>query len=65
MARQIVARSPDRIIWGTDWPHPYVYRHGKMPNDGDLVNMLLDFGPEEPLRNKILADNPTRLFGFD
>lgn len=64
-AKALIARSPDRIIWGTDWPHPYVYEHGKMPNDGDLVNMLLDFSPDEVARNKILADNPKRLFDFD
>src|SRR5262249_39764303 len=65
VAQQIVARSPDRIIWGTDWLHPYVYQHGRMPNDGDLIDMLLDFAPNETARNKILADNPARLFGFD
>jgi Amidohydrolase len=62
VARQIIERSPDRIIWGTDWPHPYVYRHGEVPNDGDLMNMLLDFAPEEATRRKLLADNPARLF---
>ncbi len=65
VAKRIVARSPDRIIWGTDWPHPYVYQHGKMPNDGDLLDMLQDFAPDEASRRKILADNPARLFGFD
>jgi predicted TIM-barrel fold metal-dependent hydrolase len=36
-----------------------------MPNDGDLIDTLLDFAPDEAARNKILADNPARLFGFD
>ena len=35
-----------------------------MPNDGDLMNMLLDFAPDEAVRRKILVDNPARLFGF-
>jgi predicted TIM-barrel fold metal-dependent hydrolase len=65
VARQIIERTPDRVIWGTDWPHPYLFRHGDVPNDGDLMNMLLDFAPEEAARQKILADNPARLFGDD
>ena len=65
VAHALVERAQDRIIWGTDWPHPYVYDHGKMPNDGDLMNMLLDFVPNESIRKKILVDNPSRLFGFD
>ncbi len=36
-----------------------------MPNDGDLLDMLLDFAPDEAVRNKILVDNPKRLFDFD
>jgi predicted TIM-barrel fold metal-dependent hydrolase len=64
VARALVERSPDRLIWGTDWPHPYIYKHGQMPNDGDLMDMMLDFAPDEARRNAILADNPARLFGF-
>ena len=56
---------PSSASWRTDWPHPYVYRHGTMPNDGDLIDMLLDFAPDDATRNKILADNPARLFDFD
>jgi predicted TIM-barrel fold metal-dependent hydrolase len=65
VAQKLVARASDRIIWGTDWPHPYVYQQGTMPNDGDLIDMLLDFAPDDAVRGKILADNPVRLFGFD
>jgi predicted TIM-barrel fold metal-dependent hydrolase len=64
VSHALIARSPDRLIWGTDWPHPYVYEHGKMPNDGDLMNMMLDFAPDETVRRRILADNPARLFQF-
>jgi 2-pyrone-4,6-dicarboxylate lactonase len=64
LAHAVIARAPDRIIWGTDWPHSNIYRHGQMPNDGDLLNMLVDFAPEEDVRRKILVDNPARLFGF-
>ena len=62
--RPLIARAPDRIIWGTDWPHSNVFEHGKIPNDGDLINMLLDFAPDETVRRRILVDNPARLFGF-
>jgi 2-pyrone-4,6-dicarboxylate lactonase len=41
-----------------------VFKHGQMPNDGDLMNMVLDYAPDEAVRKQILADNPARLFGF-
>jgi 2-pyrone-4,6-dicarboxylate lactonase len=58
-AKALIAAAPDRILWGTDWPHPNV-RH--MPDDGDLVDLLSTFAPEESTRNKILVDNPRRLY---
>lgn len=65
MAHALIAAAPDRILWGTDWPHSEIYEPGKMPNDGDLLDMLLDFAPNETRRDKILVDNPQRLFDFD
>ena len=59
--RALIAAAPDRVLWGTDWPHPNV-RH--MPDDGDLVDLLVDFAPDEATRNRILVDNPTRLYDF-
>ena len=64
LARALIARAPDQVIWGSDWPHSDVYEPGRMPNDGDLVNMVLDFAPDEATRRKILADNPARLVDF-
>lgn len=64
LARAVIARAPDRVVWGTDWPHSNVYEPGKTPNDGDLMNMLLDFAPDEAQRTKVLAENPAKLFGF-
>ncbi|HXQ53343.1 MAG TPA: amidohydrolase family protein [Stellaceae bacterium] len=64
LARAFIAKAPDRIIWGTDWPHAYVYQAGKMINDGDLISFVADFAPDEATRKKILVDNPARLFGF-
>src|SRR5829696_8005779 len=60
-ARRIVETAPDRVIWGTDWPHPNVKA---MPNDGDLVDLIPLFAPEPELQQKILVDNPARLFEF-
>jgi predicted TIM-barrel fold metal-dependent hydrolase len=58
-ARAVIAAAPDRVLWGTDWPHPNV-RH--MPDDGDLVDLLADFAPSESLRRTILVDNPRHLY---
>ncbi|HET6833375.1 MAG TPA: amidohydrolase family protein [Acidimicrobiales bacterium] len=60
-ARALIGAAPDRVLWGTDWPHPNV-RH--MPDDGDLVDLLADFAPDEATRNSILVDNPERLYDF-
>lgn len=60
-ARKVVETAPDRVFWGTDWPHPNVK---VMPNDGDLVDLVPLFAPEPELQQKILVDNPARLFGF-
>ena len=64
-AHALIARAPDHILWGTDWPHSEVFEPNKMPNDGDLIDMLLDYAPDETLRKKILVDNPARLFDRD
>ena len=65
MSRAVIAKAPDRIIWGTDWPHAYVFEPNAMPDDGDLLDMLFDFAPDETVRNNILSRNPARLFDFD
>jgi 2-pyrone-4,6-dicarboxylate lactonase len=62
IARIVHAKSPDRTIWGTDWPHGGNFTPGSVPNDGDLVDMLLDFVPNELTLRKLLVDNPKRLF---
>ena len=61
-ARAMIKTAPDRIVWGSDWPHPSARE--KMPDDGDLADMLIDWTPEEAQRKKILVDNPARLYGF-
>jgi predicted TIM-barrel fold metal-dependent hydrolase len=61
-ARRIVETAPERVIWGTDWPHPNVK---VMPNDGDLVDLIPLFAREPEIQRKILVTNPARLFEFD
>jgi predicted TIM-barrel fold metal-dependent hydrolase len=58
-ARTVIELAPDRVLWGTDWPHPNVRR---MPDDGDLVDLLAAFAPDEETRHRILVDNPARLY---
>jgi predicted TIM-barrel fold metal-dependent hydrolase len=58
----LVKERPDRLLWGTDWPH--VMLKGEMPNTTDLLDLMLDWVPDENIRNQILADNPQLLFGF-
>src|SRR5262245_42607484 len=61
-ARALVAAAPERVVWGTDWPHP---KHEKaMPNDGIMTDRLLDWIPDEKQRRLALTENPARLYGF-
>ena len=59
-ARRIVETFPDRVLWGTDWPHPNLKTH--MPDDGQLVELLPRIAPTPVLRQKLLVDNPMRLY---
>jgi 2-pyrone-4,6-dicarboxylate lactonase len=59
-ARHIVESFPDRVLWGTDWPHPNLRSH--MPDDGKLVDLIPRVAPTEELRHKLLIDNPMRLY---
>ena len=55
--------APDRCIWGTDWPH-IGSRGGPMPDDADLLALLLRYLPDRDAIQKVLVSNPARLFGF-
>jgi 2-pyrone-4,6-dicarboxylate lactonase len=59
-AQALVAIDADRLLWGTDWPHPNISKD--MPNDGELVDLLAEMCPDVRLRNQILVDNPTRMY---
>lgn len=59
-AKRIVETFPDRVLWGTDWPHPNMKSH--MPDDGHLVNFIPKIAPTASLQQKLLVDNPMRLY---
>lgn len=59
-ARKIVETFPDRVLWGTDWPHPNLKDH--MPDDGLLVDLIPQIAVTPDLQRKLLVDNPTRLY---
>lgn len=59
-ARRVVEEFPDRVLWGTDWPHPNLTDH--MPDDGLLVDYIPQVAPTEQLQHKLLVDNPNRLY---
>ena len=59
-ARRLVETFPDRVIWGTDWPHPNLKDH--MPDDGLLVDFIPHIATTADLQRKMLVDNPTRLY---
>jgi predicted TIM-barrel fold metal-dependent hydrolase len=60
-AQRLIAAAPDRVVWGTDWPHPNVR---EMPDDGHLVDLLPHYGGPAAL-HKLLVGNPTRLYWYD
>jgi predicted TIM-barrel fold metal-dependent hydrolase len=60
-ARELVRRNPERMVWGTDWPHPDV---AVVPEDKDLLDALFDCVPDEAVRHRILVDNPAKLYRF-
>ena len=72
LARALVAANPDRILWGTDWPHTNSTSSGPateitplLPiDDGRLFNQFAGWVPDAALRNRILVENPARLYGF-
>lgn len=59
-AKTLVEQFPDRVLWGTDWPHPNMKSH--MPDDGVLVEVIPKIATTESLQKALLIDNPTRLY---
>lgn len=63
LAKILARQAPDRMLWATNWPHPTSPANGK-PDDAVLLDMLLDWVPDEAVRRKVLVDNPAKLYGF-
>lgn len=61
LARALVAEAPERLVWGTNWPHPNATR---IPDDAALLDALADWAPDDVKRRAILVDNPARLYRF-
>ena len=57
----LVRANPERLMWGTDWPHPSIAAE-VMPDDGHLLDLFHDWTPDEETRRRILVDTPARLF---
>ena len=73
LAQALIEANPDRIVWGTDWPHPHAAAPGKALkeaapfydiDDGLALNQLAEWAPDAAIRRKILVDNPARLYDF-
>lgn len=64
LARAIVAARPDRVVWGTNWPHPHMFAPARVPNDGMLFDALAGWLPDAGVRQRVLVDNPAQLYGF-
>jgi predicted TIM-barrel fold metal-dependent hydrolase len=63
LAQALIAANPDRVVWGSDWPHPVSVK--ATPNEGRLLDQLARYAGDDATLRKILVDNPARLFGFD
>lgn len=63
LAQALIAANPDRVVWGSDWPHPVSVK--ATPNEGRLLDQLARYAGDQATLRKILVDNPAHLFGFD
>jgi predicted TIM-barrel fold metal-dependent hydrolase len=64
LAKALIEARTDRIIWGSNWPHPILWDH-PMPNDGDLFDQFMGWAGDDATQKQILVDNPAKLYGFD
>lgn len=62
IARKLIEHAPERMVWGSDWPHVNMLDRG-MPNDGELFDLLAQWAPSEADRKRILVTNPNALYG--
>jgi len=64
IAQAFVRAAPERLVWGSDWPHPGVVAMADKPDDAVLFDLLAVWAPDEATRNRILVQNPETLYGF-
>jgi D-galactarolactone isomerase len=64
LAKALVKAAPERMLWASNWPHPSPTPRDPMPDEAELLDLLLDWAPDDATRRKILADNPAHLYGF-
>lgn len=64
-AEALIEVAPERLMWGTDWPHSSIFEPGHTPNDGDLVDLMARLAPDMEIRRRIMVTNPARLYGFE
>jgi D-galactarolactone isomerase len=64
LAKDLVMRAPERLLWASNWPHPLADKEN-MPDDAQLLDLLLEWAPNEETRRKILMVNPCLLYRFD
>jgi predicted TIM-barrel fold metal-dependent hydrolase len=62
IARTLVEAAPERVLWGTDFPHPNATHEA---DEADLVDLVPQFAPDPLAQERLLVDNPARLYGFD
>jgi predicted TIM-barrel fold metal-dependent hydrolase len=62
IARTYVRAAPERLVWGSDWPHPGVRR--TKPDNAELFDLLLEWAPDEAVRHRILVENPAILYDY-
>lgn len=63
LAKELVTRAPQRLVWASNWPHPLARRE-TVPDDAALLDLMLDWAPDESTRTRILAQNPAELYGW-
>jgi D-galactarolactone isomerase len=64
LAKALVKRAPERMVWASNWPHPSSGASPEKPDEAVLLDLMLDWAPDTATRNRILADNPAKLYGF-
>jgi 2-pyrone-4,6-dicarboxylate lactonase len=64
IARALIKAAPERLVWGTDWPHPSLGA-SPVPNDCDLIDALYDWTPDDDIIQQVLVTNPASLYDFD